>query len=575
MMSRLKRGILIIGATLASLWLLTACQQESEVERMAQEEEAYNAANPLPEFVPGDMQNYIGHLQTLSSNEFEGRAPGTKGETLTLDYLTEQFSALGVGPGYEDENGPSYLQPVPMVEITNTSRTEMSLSHADQTWAFTYPEQMIIGSRRLGNQAHGVTDSEVVFVGYGVVAPEYGWNDYAGIDVTGKTVVILVNDPGFATEDPELFNGRAMTYYGRWTYKYEEAARQGAAAAIIVHDTAPASYPWEVVINSWSGAQFELASDSDAVVSALEGWITIDAARELFAKSGQDFDALHEAARSVDFEAVSLNTTMTAEVTNNIRRGISYNFVAKIEGQTRPDEAVVYMGHWDHLGRTLQFSGSAGIYNGAIDNASGTAGLIEIARMYSEAGAPDRTVIFLAVTLEEYGLLGSRYYANNPVIPTNQTVAAINMDALSLVGPTEDVVVVGYGSSELEDILKRAVVLQDREVVPEPTPEGGFYYRSDHFNFARVGVPALYAKGGIRHRELGEEYGIAWNAEYRDVAYHKPADEFNPEWDFRGVMEDLGLLYVVGRYLSDNDQWPDWYQGNEFKAIRDADMANK
>ncbi len=575
MMSRLKRGILIIGATLASLWLLTACQQESEVERMAQEEEAYNAANPLPEFVPGDMQNYIGHLQTLSSNEFEGRAPGTKGETLTLDYLTEQFSALGVGPGYEDENGPSYLQPVPMVEITNTSRTEMSLSHADQTWAFTYPEQMIIGSRRLGNQAHGVTDSEIVFVGYGVVAPEYGWNDYAGIDVTGKTVVILVNDPGFATEDPELFNGRAMTYYGRWTYKYEEAARQGAAAAIIVHDTAPASYPWEVVINSWSGAQFELASDSDAVVSALEGWITIDAARELFAKSGQDFDALHEAARSVDFEAVSLNTTMTAEVTNNIRRGISYNFVAKIEGQARPDEAVVYMAHWDHLGRTLQFSGSAGIYNGAIDNASGTAGLIEIARMYAEAGAPDRTVIFLAVTLEEYGLLGSRYYANNPVIPTNQTVAAINMDALSLVGPTEDVVVVGYGSSELEDILKRAVVLQDREVVPEPTPEGGFYYRSDHFNFARVGVPALYAKGGIRHRELGEEYGIAWNAEYRDVAYHKPADEFNPEWDFRGVMEDLGLLYVVGRYLSENDQWPDWYQGNEFKAIRDADMANK
>jgi len=492
-----------------------------------------------------------------------------------LDYLTEQFSAMGFAPGYEGEDGPTYLQPVPMVEITNQSRTAMSLIHNDETWDFTYPEEMIIGSRRLGDQAHGVTDSEVVFVGYGVVAPEYNWNDYEGIDVTGKTVVILVNDPGFATQDPELFNGRAMTYYGRWTYKYEEAARQGAAAAIIVHDTAPASYPWEVVINSWSGAQFELASDSDAVVSALEGWITIDAARTLFAKSGLDFDALHDAARSVDFEAVSLNTTMTAEVTNSIRRGISYNFVAKMEGSTRPDEAIVYMAHWDHLGRTLQVSGSAGIYNGAIDNASGTAGLMEIARMFAEAGTPERTVLFLAVTLEEYGLLGSRYYANNPVIPTNQTVAAINMDALSLVGPTEDVVVVGFGSSELENILDRAIIVQGRKMVPEPTPEGGFYYRSDHFNFARVGVPALYAKGGIRHREFGEDFGIAWNADYRDIRYHKTADEFDPDWDFRGVIEDLELLYVVGRYLSENDQWPEWYEGNEFKSIRDQDRAGQ
>jgi Zn-dependent M28 family amino/carboxypeptidase len=523
----------------------------------------------------GDAQNYASHLETLSSDAFGGRAPGTRGEQLTLEYLTDQFSAMGFVPGYEGPDGPTYLQPVPMVEITNRSRSAMTLTQGDEMWQFTYPEQMIIGSRRLGDQAHGVTDSEVVFVGYGVVAPEYNWNDYEGLEVEGKTVVILVNDPGFPTEDPELFNGRAMTYYGRWTYKYEEAARQGAAAAIIVHDTAPASYPWEVVINSWSGAQFELASDSDAVVSALEGWITIDAARELFARGGFDFDALHEAARFSSFEPVNLGITMSAEVTNTIRRDNSYNFVAKMEGQTRPDEAIVYMAHWDHLGRTLQVSGSAGIYNGAVDNASGTAGLLEIARMYAEKDAPERTVLFLAVTLEEYGLLGSRYYANNPVIPTRQTVAAINMDALSLVGPTEDVVVVGYGSSQLEDILARAVVLQDREIVPEPTPEGGFYYRSDHFNFARVGVPALYAKGGIRHREFGEEYGIAWNAEYRDVAYHKPADEFNPDWDFRGVIEDLELLYVVGRYLSESDQWPDWYEGNEFKSIRDRDRQGQ
>lgn len=562
-------------ASIVTACFLVACQPTEQVEQIAKEEIAYDKAHPLPEMVMGDAQNYASHLETLSSDEFGGRAPGTRGEQLTLEYLTEQFSAMGFLPGYEGPDGPTYLQPVPMVEITNRSRSAMTLAQGDEMWQFTYPEQMIIGSRRLGDQAHGVTDSEVVFVGYGVVAPEYNWNDYEGLEVEGKTVVILVNDPGFATEDPELFNGRAMTYYGRWTYKYEEAARQGAAAAIIVHDTAPASYPWEVVINSWSGAQFELASDSDAVVSALEGWITIDAARELFARGGFDFDALHEAARSSSFEPVNLGITMSAEVTNTIRRDNSYNFVAKMEGQTRPDEAIVYMAHWDHLGRTLQVSGSAGIYNGAVDNASGTAGLLEIARMYAEKGAPERTVLFLAVTLEEYGLLGSRYYANNPVIPTRQTVAAINMDALSLVGPTEDVVVVGYGSSQLEDILARAVVLQDREIVPEPTPEGGFYYRSDHFNFARVGVPALYAKGGIRHREFGEEYGIAWNAEYRDVAYHKPADEFNPDWDFRGVIEDLELLYVVGRYLSENDQWPDWYEGNEFKSIRDRDRQGQ
>ncbi len=566
--------LLSLGAA-ALVTTLAACQQTNDVEEIAKQEIAYDKAHPLPQPVMGDAASYAAHLETLSSDAFGGRAPGTSGEQMTLDYLTEQFDAMGFEPGYVGDEGPSYRQPVPMVEITNQSRTAMTLTHGDETWAFNYPEHMIIGSRRLGNEAHGVTDSEVVFVGYGVVAPEYNWNDYAGLDVEGKTVVILVNDPGFATADPELFNGRAMTYYGRWTYKYEEAARQGAAAAIIVHDTAPASYPWEVVINSWSGAQFELASDSDAVVSALEGWITIDAARELFAKSGLDFDALHEAAKSPTFEAVSLNTTMSAEVTNAIRRGISYNFVAQMTGDTRPEEAVVYMAHWDHLGRTLQVPGSAGIYNGAIDNASGTAGLLEIARMYATVGAPERTVLFVAVTLEEYGLLGSRYYANNPVIPTNQTVAAINMDALSLVGPTEDVVVVGYGSSELEDILARAVVLQDREVVPEPTPEGGFYYRSDHFNFARVGVPALYAKGGIRHREFGEAYGIEWNETYRNVAYHKPADEFDPDWDFRGVIEDLELLYVVGRYLSENDQWPDWYEGNEFKAIRDRDRAGQ
>ncbi|AKS41057.1 M28 family metallopeptidase [Wenzhouxiangella marina] len=526
-------------------------------------------ASALPP-IPGDgidVDRYAEHLRILASDEFEGRAPGTRGERLTLDYLVGQFLELGLAPG----NGDSYLQPVPMVELTNVERSDLTVQQGDESFTLNYPEQMIIGSRRLGTDPHGVSDSGLVFVGYGVVAPEYGWNDYEGLDVEGKTVVILVNDPGFETGNEDLFNGRAMTYYGRWTYKYEEAARQGASAALIVHETEPASYPWEVVINSWSGAQFELGEPSGEPIMPLEGWITVDTARELFERAGLDFEAEKARAQTAEFDPVSLGMSVSGSVRNSIRRGESYNVVASIPGTERPDEAIVYVAHWDHLGRNMALPGTTGIYNGAVDNASGTAAMLELARLYQEAGAPKRTVTFLVVTLEEYGLLGSRYYVNNPVIPTDHTVAAINMDAMSLIGPTNDVVVVGYGSSELEDILLPAVEAQGRVMVQEPTPEAGFYYRSDHFNFARVGVPALYAKGGVDHRELGTEYGMAQQREYRDVAYHKPADVFNPDWDLRGVAEDLELLYMVGRELADGEQWPNWREGNEFRAIRDAD----
>ena len=519
--------------------------------------------------VPGagiDPERYGEHVRLLSSNEFGGRAPGTTGERLTLNYLVKTFSDLGLVPGY----GDSFLQPVPMVELNNEERTDLVISEGDDTFALAYPDEMIIGSRRPNTDVQAVNDSELVFVGYGIVAPEYGWNDYAGLDVEGKTVVMLVNDPGYATGDSELFNGNAMTYYGRWTYKYEEAARQGAAAALIVHETEPASYGWEVVINSWSGAQFELGDPGDAPIMALEGWLTVDAAESLFERSGLDFPALKERAETRGFNPVSLGKQMSAHVKNRVREGISYNVLAAIPGQKAPDEAVVYMGHWDHLGRNLALPGSAGIYNGAVDNASGTAALLEIARLHQLAGPPERTILFLAVTLEEYGLLGSRYYAANPVVPPGQTVAAINMDAMSLIGPTRDVVVVGHGSSELEDILARAVALQDRVVLPEPTPEAGYYYRSDHFNFARVGIPALYAKGGVDHRENGREYGVQQSRDYRNQRYHKPGDESNPDWEFRGVSEDLELLYVVGRELAEGEQWPQWYPGNEFRAIREA-----
>jgi Zn-dependent M28 family amino/carboxypeptidase len=555
---------------------LTACQDNEPAQPEAEPAVETAAVEPEPEVelaaVPGDgvdKERYREHVRTLASNEFEGRAPGTRGERMTLDYLVGEFAELGLKPG----NGDSYLQSVPMVELTNAERSDLQLAFADEDVVLSYPEQMIIGSNRLGTEPHSIEDSELVFVGYGVVAPEYGWNDYEGLDVAGKTVVILVNDPGYATQDPELFNGRAMTYYGRWTYKYEEAARQGAAAALIVHETEPASYGWDVVINSWSGAQFELDQSGSAEKVALEGWITVETAEMLFEKAGLDYQNQKELAQSADFQAVSLGARATASVRNSVRFGESYNVLARIPGSEREDEAIVYVAHWDHLGRNLALPGSSGIYNGAVDNASGTTGLIEIARLYQEAGQPERSVIFLAVTLEEYGLLGSRYYVNNPVIPTNQTVAAINMDALTLIGPTQDVSVVGYGASELENILEPAVLAQGREMVQEPTPEAGYYYRSDHFNFARVGIPALYAKGGVVHREFGREYGMEKAGEYRAVAYHKPADEFDPSWTFEGVAEDMELLYVVGRTLADSEDWPNWREGNEFKAIRDADRA--
>lgn len=519
--------------------------------------------------IPGDgvdTELFDDYVSTLAADDFEGRAPGTEGGRKTIDYLVQTFTDLGLEPGY----GDSYLQPVPMIELTNAERSNLSIDLEDGEMTLSYPDQMVINSLRLGTDPHGVEDSELVFVGYGIVAPEYDWNDYADLDVEGKTVVMLVNDPGFATGNEDLFNGRAMTYYGRWTYKYEEAARQGAAAALVVHETEPASYPWEVVVNSWSGTEFVLASDESAPRVALEGWLTVDSARDLFSSAGQDYDELKAQAKEPGFEWVSLDTTMDAQVRNEMDRSKSYNVLARIPGTERPDEAVIYMAHWDHLGRDPEVSGSAGVYNGAIDNATGVAGILEIARMNMQAGPAERTQLFAAVTLEESGLLGSAQYANDPVYAPGDTAAAVNMDALTVIGPTRDVTVVGYGSSELEDILAEAAERQGRTTQPEPSPEGGSYYRSDHFNLAKIGIPALYAKGGLDHRDKGREYGLEQQAEYRDKRYHKPADTYSEDWDLRGVAEDLELFYSVGREVADSDRWPEWYDGNEFKAIRES-----
>jgi Zn-dependent M28 family amino/carboxypeptidase len=575
-------SIIRASAALALMALVAACDRPASDAGTAAEEtatadpqagsgasteavESTHEIPPVPE--PGfDTQRFVADMRTLASDEFEGRAPGSRGERLTVDHLVEEFARAGLQPGF----GDSFLQPVPMVELTNQSRSDIEIAGAGDAMTLSYPDDMIIGSRRLGPGPHAVEGSELVFVGYGIVAPEYDWNDYAGLDVEGKTVVMLVNDPGFANPDSGLFNGRAMTYYGRWTYKYEEAARQGAAAALIVHQTEPASYPWEVVTNSWSGPQFELAARGDAPVMALEGWITVDAARELFARAGLDFSEQEAAAAEPGFEPVTLNGRATASVRNSAREGLSYNVAARLPGTESPDETVVYMAHWDHLGRNLGMSGSAGIFNGAIDNASGTAALLELARLHAAAGEPDRTMLFLAVTLEEYGLLGSRHYVNEPVAPAAQTVAAINMDAFNyMAGPTRDMVVIGYGSSELEDVLAATLEDSGRRVVEEPTPEAGFYYRSDHFNFARAGIPSLYAKSGVEHVELGADHVSAIERDYRDNRYHKPGDEFDPDWDFRGAAQDAEALYRVGRYLAESDAWPNWYEGNEFRALRD------
>lgn len=566
--------------------LLAACQPSADPETSsvsAPEQAPPPVAEPAPVAdeataiaelpqVPGegiDPARFSEHVRILASDEFGGRAPGTEGERLTLEYLVAQFKAMGLEPGY----GEDYLQPVPMLEVVNQGRSSLDVQFAEERMELGYPDEMIVNSLRPGDTTHTVTDSELVFVGYGIVAPEYGWDDYAGIDARGKTVVVLVNDPGFASNDPELFNGRAMTYYGRWTYKYEEAARQGAAAALIVHETEPASYPWEVVINSWSGSEFILASDESTPRVALEGWVTVDAARRLFQAAGKAYDEVKERAGQPGFVAVDLGARVSAGVTNKTRRELSYNVLAELPGSQRPEEAILYSAHWDHLGQDPDIEGSDGIYSGAIDNASGVAALLELARLNAEAGPAERSQLFMAVTLEESGLLGSAQYAADPVYAPGKTVAAINMDALSIIGPTYDVVVVGHGSSELEELLAAAAERQGRHTVPEPRPEGGSYYRSDHFNFAKIGIPALYASGGVDHRELGPDYGRAQRAEYGRNRYHKPADVFEEDWDLRGVVEDLSLFYIVGRAVADGDQWPQWYEGNEFRAIREQSLA--
>jgi Zn-dependent M28 family amino/carboxypeptidase len=518
-----------------------------------------------PPAVAISAAEYERHIVTLASDEFEGRKPGTAGERKTVDYLVAEFKKLGLQPG----NRGAWTQEVPIVEITAGSDAELKLGDA----ALAYGKDMVIWTKRVAPEVT-LADSPLVFVGHGVVAPEAGWNDYAGVDMRGKTAVILINDPGFATGDEKLFRGRAMTYYGRWTYKFEEAARQGAAAAIIIHDDEPAAYPWDTVQNSWMGPQLDTASpDGNAGRIAIEGWVTRAAGDALLQANGLSYADLVKAASRPGFKPIELRQRASGSLRNAIRRASSSNVLAMIPGSKRPDEVVVYMAHWDHLGRSLGRSGD-NIFNGALDNASGTAGLLAIAKAFAESPRrPERSVVFLGLTLEESGLLGSAYYASNPVFPLRKTVAALNMDAMSWGGPTRDVSVIGFGASQLEEYLAVAAKTQDRVLRVEPTPEKGFFYRSDHFNFAKVGVPALYFKMGVEDREKGVEWARAKQAEYTLRDYHKPSDEWRPGTDLRGSLEDLALLHAVGARLAREKRFPNWYPSSEFRSARDRTFA--
>jgi len=533
------------------------------------------AAELKPAFDSITANDILQHIKVLSADEYEGRGPGTKGEELTVKYLTEQYQRIGLKPGNPDG---TYIQKVPLVGFTGAPTA--SFTAGGKKIDLTFPTDYVAVSRRFVPESK-VENSDMVFVGYGVVAPEYGWDDYKGLDVRGKTIVMLINDPQVPDPadskklDDKMFKGKAMTYYGRWTYKYEIAAQKGAAAAIIIHETGPAGYPYEVVSGSWSRENFDIQTpDKNMGRAAVESWITTDRARELFTTSGQDFDALKKAALSKDFKPVALNAKANMTVKNTLREINSNNVIGKLEGSdpTLKNEYIIYTAHWDHLGRDPKLAGDQ-IYNGAIDNASGIAVLLEIAEAFKKlATPPKRSILFLAVTAEEKGLLGAKYYAENPLYPLNKTLANINMDGINQWGRTTDITMVGDDNSTLIDLLREAAAAQKRVVNPDPESEKGFYYRSDHFEFAKQGVPALYTDAGTNYEGKDASYGKQKRDEFTEKDYHKPSDEIKPDWDLTGAIDDAQLLTMIGYRVAQDDKYPEWKAGSEFKAKRDAMM---
>ncbi len=528
-----------------------------------------------PELGPGasliGTNSLLTRTATLSSDYFEGRGPGTRGEDRATAWIADQFQILGLKP---DGPAGSWFQEVPMIGQSSTTR--LTFHQGGSMEVLTFPQDHVTWSP-VQQKSLRLMGSELVFVGYGVVAPEYGWDDYKGVDVRGKTLVMLINDPPIPDPadptrlDDRMFKGKAMTYYGRWTYKYEIAAAKGAAAALIIHETKPAAYPWFVVVNSWGRERFDLEGTGEPQLQAA-GWISLERAQKLFAATGSSYVEAKQQALRRDFKPVPLGVSADFEGTNTLRRIQSKNVVARIDGSDPKlrDEWVVFTAHWDHLGRDTQGTGDT-IFNGASDNAIGTAGLLELAAAFKRLPVPPkRSILFAALTGEEQGLLGAKYYAEHPLHPLIQTLANINMDGLNTWGRTADVSVVGFGNSTLDDLTREIATRQNRIVLPESNPEKGGFYRSDHFEFAKVGVPALYLKGGMDFIGRPKGYGQSRADEFTERDYHKVSDEVKPDWDLSGAVEDLRLLFEVGDRVASDPRWPEWKPGTEFKARRDA-----
>ena len=515
------------------------------------------------------MDNFIEYVETLSSDDFEGRAPGTPGGVKTKNFISEKFSEFGL----EGLNG-SYLSDVKLTEITLKNSSTFSISHNDKKLDINFGTDYVFWTKRQVNEVE-LKNQKMVFIGYGVDAPEYDWNDYEGVDLKGKVVVALINDPGFELENENIFKGKAMTYYGRWTYKFEEVAKKGATGMLIIHETAPAAYGWNVVETSNTGPQLDLYSESKNVHRAkIEGWITKETSEKIFSLIGSSYEDMKSAALKKDFKAIELEGfQVSAKINNQIKYSNSHNVVGIKRGKTYPDEFIMLMAHWDHLGKDSSLDGDQ-IYNGAVDNATGTALIMSVAERLKNEDT-ERSVMFLGLTAEESGLLGSAYLAENFPFDYSQIVAGMNFDGIPAIGKTKDMLVIGYGASELEDVLKRHLKKYSKVITPDLFPEKGFFYRSDHISFAKKGIPVLYADPGYDLVDGGLEKGMKYAAEYTSNLYHQVADEVYEDWNYDGIAEDIDIFYLMTKDLANSREFPNWYENNEFRSIRDNSLINK
>ncbi len=548
----LQRSLLLAGAALAAAAPVAAQTATFDPQRLSQ------------------------HVQTLGSDAFEGRAPATAGETKTVAYLSDQFAKAGLQPGGDLKDGKRlWTQAVPLLRSEFTADPNISVTMAGKATPLTQGEQIAVRAPTNGDKAMAIESAPLVFAGYGVKAPERGWDDFKGLDAKGKILVVLVNDPDFEGGEGD-FGGKAMTYYGRWTYKYEEGARLGAKGVLVIHETEPASYGWATVKNSNTNAMFDIVRENPAADHPpLEGWIQRDLAAQLFAASGTSFEAMKAAAKRKDFKPVPLKASLTIRGDAKTEIITSHNVVGILPGAARPDETVIYTGHWDHLGIGLPDASGDRIYNGAIDNGTGIAQLIDQARAFASGPRPQRSVVFLAVTAEEKGLLGSEYYAANPLYPLAKTAGVINTDVMGVLGPARDFSIRGNQKFGLLDMLVEEGAKRGRRYTPDPRPETGGFFRSDHFTIAKVGVPAMSFSPGQDLVNGGVARAEAWQANYTEKMYHQPADEFSPDWDFSGVVQDAELIHAVGERLANSCDWPNWSQDSEFRAARDRSAAER